>query len=130
MTAQCGLLWARQLGFPVGYQPGLAERSFLQGHEHVHVCVCVCSLFVHVEARVQPCMSFSVSLPCVLRLGFLSFDSELTDSVRLPGQQVPGVYLSLLPQLRGYKCVSLCSIFDVGSEVSTQVLVLMWQALC
>lgn len=35
ITARRGLLGARQLGFPVGYQPGPADWSFLQG---LHIC--------------------------------------------------------------------------------------------
>lgn len=49
------------------------------------------------------------------------WDLELTDLVRLIGQQVLGIYLSLLPQSRDFKHILYhVGFFYVGSGTQTQ----------
>lgn len=60
IAAQCGLLWARQLGFPVGYQPGLywlkhplATACFLLLPEKVLFELRHASVYVHMHSCVH-----------------------------------------------------------------------------
>jgi hypothetical protein len=80
---------------------------------HVRVCVCVCvcvcerggrnrcmctCMHIHLEARGQSQMTASGTLSTSFETGSL-LGLELTSLARLSGQQVPGILLSLPPQL-------------------------------
>lgn len=88
---------------------------------YTYVCVCV-----HICGNQSTCMCEEVSSSIILHFNSFETASLNLELSRQAGWQDPGVFPSLPPQFWDYRCVLLCQV----SKVWTQVPILVWQSLC